>query len=102
MGTWHDVGLISCACCCTFNRKAVSLLIWYMSLYVSIYVCVYVYVCAGAGYDVSWHIIDARHFLPQARERVYLIGFRSDLGLSGGIPWTIGTDTGEDGQVRGD
>lgn len=41
----------------------------------------------ACGYDVSFHIIDARHFLPQHRERVYIVGFRQDLGAAAGIDW---------------
>mmetsp|Transcript_17909 Transcript_17909/g.33675 ORF Transcript_17909/g.33675 Transcript_17909/m.33675 type:complete len:527 (-) Transcript_17909:88-1668(-) len=42
----------------------------------------------ACGYDVSHHIIDARHFLPQHRERVYIVGFRCDLGVpAGGFGW---------------
>ncbi|MDR2152876.1 MAG: DNA cytosine methyltransferase [Helicobacteraceae bacterium] len=28
----------------------------------------------GAGYDVQWQVIDSRFFVPQHRERVYIIG----------------------------
>jgi len=31
------------------------------------------------GYCVTWKLLDARHWLPQYRERVYIVGFRSDL-----------------------
>ena len=43
----------------------------------------------GCGYSVSHHMVDARHFLPQHRERVYIAGFRRDLGVSavGGLGW---------------
>lgn len=30
------------------------------------------------GYHVSYRIIDAKHFLPQHRERIFIVGFRSD------------------------
>lgn len=33
------------------------------------------------GYDVTWHIVDSSNFLPQYRERVYIVGFRSDLNI---------------------
>jgi DNA (cytosine-5)-methyltransferase 1 len=40
------------------------------------------------GYNVSHHIIDARHFVPQHRERVYIVGYRRDLGvLANGFGW---------------
>lgn len=31
------------------------------------------------GYNVSWRVVNSRHWLPQYRERVYIVGFRSDL-----------------------
>jgi len=31
------------------------------------------------GYEVSWRVLNARHWVPQNRERVYMIGVRSDL-----------------------
>jgi DNA (cytosine-5)-methyltransferase 1 len=34
------------------------------------------------GYYVSWKIIDARGFLPQHRERVYIVGFRDRSDFS--------------------
>lgn len=33
------------------------------------------------GYDVHWKIIDAKHFLPQHRERIVIVGFREPM------PW---------------
>jgi len=33
----------------------------------------------GPRYDVSWRVVNARHWLPQNRERVYITGLRSDL-----------------------
>jgi site-specific DNA-cytosine methylase len=44
----------------------------------------------GCGYNVTWHVIDAAHFVPQSRERLYMVGFREDLGIVDGINWTIG------------
>lgn len=32
------------------------------------------------GYDVSFKIIDAKHFSPHHRERIFIAGYRSDLG----------------------
>jgi DNA (cytosine-5)-methyltransferase 1 len=31
------------------------------------------------GYIVSYKVIDAKHFVPQHRERIYIVGFRKDL-----------------------
>ena len=36
----------------------------------------------ACGYDVSWRVVNARRWLPQYRERVYLVGLRSDLGCA--------------------
>lgn len=33
------------------------------------------------GYDIHWKIIDAKHFLPQHRERIIIVGFRNP------VPW---------------
>jgi len=33
------------------------------------------------GYAVSWRVVSAKEWLPQQRERVYLVGFRRDLGI---------------------
>lgn len=33
------------------------------------------------GYHVQWRIIDAKHFLPQHRERILIAGFRDDAGF---------------------
>jgi DNA (cytosine-5)-methyltransferase 1 len=33
------------------------------------------------GYHVSWRIIDAQNFVPQHRERIFIIGFRKDVGF---------------------
>mmetsp|Transcript_11791 Transcript_11791/g.37494 ORF Transcript_11791/g.37494 Transcript_11791/m.37494 type:complete len:127 (-) Transcript_11791:607-987(-) len=33
------------------------------------------------GYAVSWRVVSAKEWLPQQRERVYLVGFRRDLGV---------------------
>jgi DNA (cytosine-5)-methyltransferase 1 len=32
------------------------------------------------GYRISWKIIDAKRFVPQHRERVFIVGIRPDLG----------------------
>lgn len=34
---------------------------------------------ARVGYDMSMDVVDARHWVPQHRERTFLIGFRRDL-----------------------
>ena len=34
---------------------------------------------ASAGYDVTWHLLNARGWVPQSRKRLYFVGFRSDL-----------------------
>lgn len=34
------------------------------------------------GYHVQYRIIDARHFVPQHRERIIIVGFREDVGFS--------------------
>jgi len=34
------------------------------------------------GYSVRFRIINAKHFLPQHRERIVIVGFRSDTGFS--------------------
>ena len=31
------------------------------------------------GYNVDWKVVNSRHFLPQYRERVYIVGTRIDL-----------------------
>ena len=36
---------------------------------------------ADLGYYVRYRLIDASHWLPQHRERVYIVGFRDELGL---------------------
>ena len=34
---------------------------------------------ASAGYDVTWHLLNARGWVPQSRKRLYFVGFRRDL-----------------------
>jgi DNA (cytosine-5)-methyltransferase 1 len=34
------------------------------------------------GYHVSWRVIDARSFLPQHRERIFIVGFRDTADFS--------------------
>jgi len=31
------------------------------------------------GYEVSWRVLDARHWVPQHRERIFIVGIRPDL-----------------------
>jgi len=33
------------------------------------------------GYSVKWRIIDGKHFVPQHRERILIVGFREDNGF---------------------
>ena len=42
---------------------------------------------AGCGYDVTWRIVNARHWLPQYRERVFIAGFRRDLNVE--MDWAL-------------
>jgi DNA (cytosine-5)-methyltransferase 1 len=44
----------------------------------------------NCGYDVNWKIVNARHFVPQYRERVYIVGTRCNLKKdhhSVAFPW---------------
>lgn len=34
------------------------------------------------GYKVHWKVVDARSFVPQHRERIFIVGFREDNGFS--------------------
>lgn len=34
------------------------------------------------GYHVSARVIDARHFAPQHRERIFIVGFKEDVGFN--------------------
>lgn len=34
------------------------------------------------GYDISPRVVDGAHFVPQHRERILIVGFRRDLGVS--------------------
>ena len=34
---------------------------------------------AACGYAVTWRVLNSRHWLPQMRERVYIVGIRTDL-----------------------
>jgi len=34
------------------------------------------------GYHVDYRILDGRHFVPQHRERIYIVGFRRDLDFT--------------------
>lgn len=46
-----------------------------------------------AGYDVKWELLDAVNFnVPQNRERVFIIGFRSDLNVDFEFPKPICTE----------
>lgn len=37
------------------------------------------------GYDVTFKVIDGKHFVPQHRERILIIGFRKDIGFKEAI-----------------
>lgn len=45
---------------------------------------------SDCGYDVSWRVANSRHWLPQFRERVYIVGFRRDLCLE--MDWDLQGD----------
>ncbi|GIO14755.1 cytosine-specific methyltransferase [Cohnella xylanilytica] len=34
------------------------------------------------GYHVEYRVIDAKYFVPQHRERIFIVGFRNDVGFS--------------------
>lgn len=34
------------------------------------------------GYQISWQVIDAKGFVPQHRERIFIVGFREPCGFS--------------------
>jgi DNA (cytosine-5)-methyltransferase 1 len=34
------------------------------------------------GYQISWRVVDAAHFVPQHRERILIVGFREPCGFS--------------------
>jgi DNA (cytosine-5)-methyltransferase 1 len=36
------------------------------------------------GYRIEWRIVDARHFVPQHRERLMIVGFREEIGFNWG------------------
>ena len=38
------------------------------------------------GYSFSWRVIDASHFVPQHRERIFIVGFRERVDLDLDIP----------------
>ncbi|GMH77505.1 hypothetical protein TrST_g11119 [Triparma strigata] len=41
----------------------------------------------GCGYKVSWNVCNGRHWGPQQRERVFIVGTRVDLGCSREFQW---------------
>lgn len=52
-----------------------SVLHWYSNLHANR--CMQ----ADCGYDVSWEVLNARGWVAQSRERVYIVGFRRDLHI---------------------
>ncbi|MEK0314807.1 DNA (cytosine-5-)-methyltransferase [Cohnella sp. 56] len=38
--------------------------------------------CEELGYKVDFRVIDAKKFVPQHRERIFIVGFREDVGFS--------------------
>lgn len=36
------------------------------------------------GYEVHWKVVDGQHFVPQHRERIYIVGFRSKTDFTWG------------------
>lgn len=53
---------------------------------------------AACGYNVSWRVLSARYWLPQHRERVYIVGFRTDLGLH--MDWAAVRSDSSESTVR--
>ena len=50
------------------------------------------------GYRISWKIVDARRFLPQHRERIFIVGLHSDLESK--FDWNdVDLPPGQDGPV---
>lgn len=37
------------------------------------------------GYDITYKVIDGKHFVPQHRERILIVGFRKDIGFKDAI-----------------
>lgn len=37
------------------------------------------------GYDITYKVIDGKHFVPQHRERILIVGFRKDIGFKEAI-----------------
>lgn len=48
------------------------------------------------GYHISWKVIDGQRWVPQHRERIYIVGFRKDVGFK----WPDESTWPEPGQVR--
>lgn len=57
----------------------------------------------STGYHITWNIINSRHWLPQQRERVYILGFRKDLNITD-IDWKLGRPywSGSHGKIIND
>jgi DNA (cytosine-5)-methyltransferase 1 len=56
---------------------------------------------ASCGYQVDWCVVNSRHYLPQQRERVYIVGTRLDLAC-GSFQWdNLSYSGGNDSQKNG-
>ncbi len=55
-------------------------------------------VFSNIGYDVSWKVLNAADYgVPQKRERVFIVGVRSDLGVKYVFPEPTHSENGGDG-----
>ena len=48
------------------------------------------------GYHISWKVIDAKRWVPQHRERIFIVGFREDVGFE----WPDEASWPQQGAVR--
>ena len=49
---------------------------------------------AGGGYQFGAVVMDAAHFLPQSRPRLFIVAVRSDLSVPAGLIGTVQLRTG--------